>query len=281
MTIQEQYVELQKFRTKQTSDVLNNKKRTAWEFFRNYTNVSNLEKNLSSNFDLYFAPLRNIRGTNMVSWQVGENKEIYVDENFALNNTELTNIQLQHEVLHGLSQFKDGSQFFFGHQYDGSGMSNYMALDEASTQMFAEDMIGIRLDENTDYLYSIKNVMRVMKTIFGIDDVAGQYLNNSNNFENRFNEITSFKFEAFALLMNDVYVLSKNNNYGSLTDEQIEELNSKKERLFNFTSSLINRIAQSDSTLINRICDELNDESIESKLGISRIELQNSGIHKR
>jgi len=281
MTIQEQYVELQKSRKKQSSDILNNKKRTAWEFFRNYTNVGNLEKNLSSNFDLYFAPLRNIRGTNMVSWQVGENKEIYIDEYFALTNTELTNIQLQHEVLHGLSQFKDGSQFFFGHQYDGSGMSNYMALDEASTQMFAEDMIGIRLDENTDYLYSIKNVMRVMKTIFGIDDVAGQYLNNSNNFETRFNEITSFKFEAFVLLMSDVYVLSKKNNYGSLTDEQIEELNNKKEKLFNFTSSLINQIAQSDTTLINRICDELNDESIETKLGISRIELQNSGFHRR
>lgn len=281
MTIQEQYVELQKYRKKQSADVLNNKKRTAWKFFRNYTNVSNLEKNLSSNFDLYFAPLRNIRGTNMVSWQVGENKEIYVDENFALTNNELTNIQLQHEVLHGLSQFKDGSQFFFGHQYDGSGMSNYMALDEASTQMFAEDMIGIRLDENTDYLYSIKNVMRVMKTIFGTADVAGQYLNNSSDFEARFNEITSFKFEAFALLMNDVYVLSKNNNYGSLTDERIEELNNKKDRLFNFTSSLIDQIAQSDTTLINRICDELNDEGIQAKLGISKIELQNSGIHRR
>ncbi len=281
MTIQEQYAELQKFRKKQSSDVLNNKKRIAWLFFRNYTKVNNLEKNLSSNFDLYFAPLRNIRGTNMVSWQVGENKEIYVDENFALTNSELTNIQLQHEVLHGLSQFNNGSQFFFGHQYDGSGMSNYMALDEASTQMFAEDMTGIRLDENTDYLYTIKNIMRVMKTIFGINVVAGQYLNNSNNFEVKFNEITSFKFEPFALLMNDVYVLSKNNNYGSLTDEQIEELNDKKERLFNFTSSLINQIAQSDETLINRICDELNNESIQTKLGISKIELQNSGIHRR
>ena len=42
MTIQEQYIELQKSRKKQSSDVLNNKKRIAWEFFRNYTDVSNL-----------------------------------------------------------------------------------------------------------------------------------------------------------------------------------------------------------------------------------------------
>ena len=59
------------------------------------------------------------------------------------------------------------------------------------------------------------------------------------------------------------------------------KLNDKKERLFNFTSSLINQIAQSDETLINRICDELNNESIQTKLGISKIELQNSGIHRR
>lgn len=281
MTIQEQYVELQKSRKKQSSDVLNNKKRVAWEFFRNYTDVSNLERNLSSNFDLYFAPLRSIRGTNMVSWRVGENKEIYVDENFVLANPELTNIQLQHEVLHGLSQFKNGSQFFFGHQYDGSGMSNYMALDEATTQMFAEDMSGIRLDENTDYLYTVKNIMRVMKTIFGTNNIVGQYLNNSTDFETKFNEVTSFKFEPFALLMNDVYVLSKNKNYGSLTDEQIEELNNKKDRLFNFTSSLINQLAQNDPTLINRICDELKDESIQEKLDVSKIELQESGIHRR
>lgn len=281
MTIQEQYVELQKSRKKQSSDVLNNKKRVAWEFFRSYTDVSNLERNLSSNFDLYFAPLRSIRGTNMVSWQVGENKEIYVDENFVLANPELTNIQLQHEVLHGLSQFKNGSQFFFGHQYDGSGMSNYMALDEATTQMFAEDMSGIRLDENTDYLYTVKNIMRVMKTIFGTNNIVGQYLNNSTDFETKFNEVTSFKFEPFALLMNDVYFLSKKNNYGSLSEEQVEELTDKKEKLFNFTTSLINQLSQEDSTLIDRICNELNDESIQVKLGISGLELQESGIHRR
>ena len=50
MTIQEQYIELQKCRKQQSSDILNNKKRIAWEYFRSLTDVSNLEKNLSSNF---------------------------------------------------------------------------------------------------------------------------------------------------------------------------------------------------------------------------------------
>lgn len=281
MTIQEQYIELQKSRKIQSSDILKNKKRIAWEFFRNYTNVSNLEKNLSLNFVLYLAPLKTIRGTNMVCWPVGENIEIYVDNNFATTNPELTNIQLQHEVLHGLSQVNTVEQFFFGHQYDGTGKSNYMAINEATTQMFAEDMSGVRLDENTDYLYTIKNIMRVMKTIFGINDIASQYLNNSNDFENRFNEVTGFKFEPFALLMNDVYILSKNSNYNSLTEEEVKELNNKKDKLFGFTTSLINQVAQNDPNIINKICDELNDENIQSKLNIQKIELSVSNIHRR
>lgn len=281
MTIQEQYIELQKSRKIQSSDILKSKKTIAWEFFRNYTNVSNLEKNLSLNFVLYLAPLKTIRGTNMVCWSVGENIEIYVDNNFAKTNPELTNIQLQHEVLHGLSQVNTGEQFFFGHQYDRTGKSNYTAIDEATTQMFAEDMSGIRLDENTDYLYIIKNIMRVMKAIFGINDIASQYLNNSNDFENHFNEVTSFKFEPFALLMNDVYILSKNSNYNFLNEEQVKELNNKKDKLFDFTTSLINQVAQNDPNIINKICDELNDENIQSKLNIQKKELSNSNIHNR
>lgn len=46
MTLQEQYVELQKYRKKQFSDILNNKKRMSWEYFRNFADVSNLEKNI-------------------------------------------------------------------------------------------------------------------------------------------------------------------------------------------------------------------------------------------
>lgn len=281
MTIQEQYIELQKCRKQQSSDILNNKKRIAWEYFRSLTDVSNLEKNLSSNFMLYFAPLKQIRGTNMVSWQVGDNKEIHVDESFAITNPELTNIQLQHEVLHGLTSFKENQQYFFGHRYDGSGKSIYMGLDEASTQMFAEDMSGVRLDENTDYLYTIKNVMRVMKSIFSADTIAEQFLNNSNRFEEQFNEATSFKFEPFALLMNDVYTLSKSYHYSSLTQEQIQELTAKKNKLFRFTSNLINQFAQDNPTIIDKICDELNDENMQQKLNIRRTELSDSSIHRR
>ena len=281
MTIQEQYIELQKSRKIQSSDILKSKKTIAWEFFRNYTNVSNLEKNLSLNFVLYLAPLKTIRGTNMVNWPNGANNEIYVDEIFATNNPKLMNVQLQHEVLHGLSRSNNGQELCFGHQYNKDDTSNYTGLNEATTQMFAEDMSGVRLDENSDYLYSIKNIMRVMKAIFGINDIASQYLNNSNDFDNHFNEVTSFKFEPFTLLMNDVYILSKNSNYNFLNEEQVKELNNKKDKLFDFTTALINQVAQNNPSIINKICDELNDENIQSKLNIQKKELSNSNIHKR
>lgn len=281
MTIQEQEIELQKYRKQQFSDILNNKKRIAWEFFRNYTCISNLEKNLSSNFILYLAPLNKIHGTNMVNWPNGANNEIYVDEIFAINNPKLINVQLQHEVLHGLSRSNNGQELCFGHQYNKDDTSNYTGLNEATTQMFAEDMSGVRLDENSDYLYSIKNVMRVIKIIFGTNDIASQYFNNSNDFEERFNQVTSFKFEPFVLLMNDIFMLDKKRKYGLLTQEQIKDLEDKKNKLFGFTSNLINQFAQDNPIIIDEICNELNDENIQQKLNIKRTELFDSSFCRR
>lgn len=281
MTIQEQYIELQKTRKIQSSDILKNKKRIAWEFFRNYTCLSNLEKKLSLNFILYLAPLREIYGTNLVHWPNGANSEIYVDEIFAQNNPELKNIQLQHEVLHGLSRSNNGMELCFGHQYDKDKKSNYTGLNEATTQMFTEDMSGVRLDENSDYLYTIKNIMRVIKIIFGTNDIASQYFNNSNIFEERFNRVTSFKFEPFALLMNDVYMLDKKREYNLLTQEQIKDLEDKKNKLFGFVSNLINQFALDNPVIIDEICNELNDENIQQKLNIRRTELSDSSIHRK
>ena len=45
--------------------------------------------------------------------------------------------------------------------------------------------------------------------------------------------------------------------------------------------SLINQVAQNEPIIINKICDELNDENIQSKLNIHKIELSDSGIHRR
>lgn len=48
MTIEE-YDELLKYRKLQTSNIISNKKRMVWEYFRKIMNVSNVEKNINDN----------------------------------------------------------------------------------------------------------------------------------------------------------------------------------------------------------------------------------------
>lgn len=249
------------------------------EFFRNITNVNSLEKNVVMNPPLYYAPLKQIHGSNMVSWPVQNGSEIYVDENFAINNKELVDIQLQHEILHNLANHINGKQSFFGYLYDGSGKSNYIGINEAVTQMFAEDISGIRLSEGKDYLCFIKNIMRVMKVLFGKESVAGQYLNNDLNFTNVFNEKTSYKFEPFSILMNDVYYFSKNKRYSSLNETQNEELERKQQSLLDFTSNLIQQISQDNKLIINEICSEVQDASFLEKLGLNPSDLSSTVNH--
>lgn len=61
MDLQEQYEKLLKYRKEQSISLINNKKRLVWEYFRNFVNVNNLEKNINSGFNLYFAPVNDIR----------------------------------------------------------------------------------------------------------------------------------------------------------------------------------------------------------------------------
>lgn len=100
----------------------------------------------------------------MVCWPVDEGNEIYVDENFALNNKVLVDLQLQHEVLHALVHNVDGEQVFYGvSDYDDK--ANYIGIIEATTQMFTEDITNIRLDAKTNYLFFIENIMRVIESV--------------------------------------------------------------------------------------------------------------------
>lgn len=279
MSIEEQYQELLKYRKIQPSSILINKKANAWEYFRNLTNVSlrNLENNLRNNIQMYYAPLRQIHGSNLVCWPVKNGDEIYIDEEFALKNELLANIQLQHEVLHCLANRINGEQSHFGYVYDRkSGKSNYIGINEATTQMFAEDISGIRLNEKTDYLFFIKNIMRVMKVLFGEELIAGQYLNNNIDFTLRFNDLTSYKFEPFSLLMNDVYYLSKNKMYGSLNEKQIEELNKKQQILLIFTTNLINQFEKNDKDIVRKVCQEIQDYSFLDNLNLQTMNISSS-----
>lgn len=280
MTLQEQYSELLKYRKSQPLEVIKNKQRMAWEYFRNLVSVSNLEKNMAKKFTLFYAPVKQIRGTNMTCWSLQDGlTEIYIDENFALNNPRITKIQITHEVLHRLSQIKDGVQFFFGHQYQGDSLSIYYnGIDEATTQLFAEDIEQQRLTEDEDYLYFVKNIMRVMKVAFGVDKLASQYLNNNNQLELYFDKLTEGKFRSFAGMMYDVYVFSKNKYYNGLNNEKMRLLEIRQEQIINFTKMLVDTLSESKPQLKQSISNELQDEIFLNKLGIktNKIEYANS-----
>lgn len=280
MTLQEQYIELQKYRTQQPSDILINKKRKIWEYFRHFVNVSNLEKNISNKFSLFFAPLKQIHGATMVCWPVGDTKEIYVDEDFVKMNPELTSVQLTHEVLHGLSQFKVGKQHIFGHECKDDSALKYTGIDEATTQMFTEDIEKRRLSKEEDYLYFLKNIMRVMKALFGKEIIANQYLNNGNQFEEEFNKLTSYKFEPFVVLMNEVYILTKKYRHKNITEEQLRQLLKKQQTILDFIYTLIQQYSQINSDIIDQICNEVIDEKFLQNLNIASIERQNYCSYK-
>ena len=281
MTKNEEYQELLKYRKIQPNNILVEKQRNAWLYFRNITKPTNLEKNINSNSSLYYVPLKQIHGSNMVSWPVQNGSEIYVDEGFAINNKELVNIQLQHEILHNLANRVNGNQSFFGYLYDGSGKSNYIGINEATTQMFAEDIIGLRLDEETDYLYFVKNVMRVMKVLFGKELLAGQYLNNDTGFTTIFNDRTSYKFEPFAKLLNDIYYLSREKKYKSLNESQTEELTKKQQSILDFTSRLIHQFSKDNNEIIDDVGFEIQDDSFIKKLNLHSFDNSNSIHHSK
>ena len=270
MTSEEQYNELSKHRKIQSNEILKEKKKNAWLFFRNITNVINLERNIDSEPMLYYAPLRQIRGSNMVCWPVQNGYEIYVDEEFAINHSELVNAQLQHEILHSLTNSVNGKQSFFGYIYgenNKSGMS-YVGIDEAVTQMFTEDITGIRLNEETDYLYFIKNIMRVMKVLFGIKSIADQYLANNLSFTDSFNKKTDYKFDPFAMIINEIYHLSMDEKYTFIDDVQKEKLENKKQSILDFTYNLIQNFSMENKNIIDDICNEVQDDLFLEMIGI-------------
>ena len=108
-----------------------------------------------------------------------------------------------------------------------------------------------------------------MKVLYGTKVIANQYLNNDKNFEESFED---YKFEPFVLLMNEVYELNKKRFYKHLLTEELNRLDDKEQRLFDFVSSTINRYGKTDSNVYDKICDELKDDYILEKIKIHGIQ---------
>lgn len=233
------------------NELVKNLKRKAWEYFRNLTNVTNLENNMSKDIAVYSAPLLEIHGSNLVNWRVANGNEIYIDENFLKdpNNANIIVCQIMHEISHGLSQFKNGQQLFFGHGIECQG------IEEATTQMYAEDITGIRLYEEEDYMFSIKTFMRICKILVGEDKLASQYLNNDLSFEEKFNNISSGKFMEFANAMNNIYRLCKQRKYGYNID--LQDLETQEANMLKFLGNIVDKQLDTRPEIVNQLENEL------------------------
>ncbi|MBR5662502.1 MAG: hypothetical protein IKX00_02480 [Bacilli bacterium] len=270
MDFREEYKLLIKSSIKQDDNILADKKKAALQHFRGNLNAYciALAKNYGKTFILYVAPVRQIHGSFLVCFPYSNCIDIFVDPEFLKKNPAYINVILQHEVLHGLSQEKNLDQFSFGHSVR-ENYKNYVGVDEAVTQMFAEDIQGVRLSSKEDYLLYVKNMMRILKSIFGAELIAAQYIKGDLTFENTVNKLMDYKFEAFAIKMKEVYTLWKKEFYSFLTQEEIIKKENIEHDINVFISSLIKKCPIEN--LNNILYQELDQEFIDrykDKIGI-------------
>lgn len=225
----------------------------------------NFVENLNNQIELFSGPVTDIIDSFLVTIShASGGSDIFVDEATLRKDPLLIIVQIIHELLHALSRcFKNEMFFHFGHPRNNM----FTGVDEAATQMFAEDLLGYRLDEKRNYLYFIENILRITKVIFGSKMIADQYFQNSfdNNFENNFNAATNNRFDEFVDLMNNVYILSKKRYYQG-NDEKSDGYFEQK--LLDIIDKLITISKKSDPTLLDRIREEVGDESFLNQLTV-------------
>ena len=256
--LNKQYEEFVNVRKNLDEKIIYNKTKNVYNYFKNLCSIDNLKKNLEVKTVLYSAPVERIHGSCMVTWPVNENlTEIYLDENFISKekNKEVVNSQITHELLHSLSnKIEDESSYLFnckGNKLQG--------IDEATTQMFTEEIEGIRLNRYQDSLYFLKNVMRVLKHVVGTDKIASQYLQNDNSFEEEFNKLSNNKFNEFASLMNYVYNFEATNR-GCKDEDQIIFAEGYKNNILSILGNMIKEKYKEDENVVTKIKKELENE---------------------
>ena len=254
ISIDEQYKRLEQTRMLLNPKVIPEKKRKIWEYFRGFqgVDITNLEKRIRTNTILYRAPLFKIHGSNMVYWPTNNGEDIYIDQEFVIKpeNADIINQQLTHETLHSLCRTDDKKMF--GH-ITTSENAYLKGINEATTQVFTDDIEGNLLGPKDDYLYFIKNIMRIIKSALSPESVANQFLNNNTDFEDRFNEITNDKFNDFAFILNSIYTISKQKHYTSINEQQEDMLISNQNLILQFTSTFVKKVANNDPNVYSRI----------------------------
>jgi len=212
------------------------------------TGINDLRVNNNLFFDiqLYSAPVREIYNSTFIYYY----DAIYLDKQFISNpiNANVVNCQLTHEILHCLNNDEKGRQYFLGHLVD----QNYVGIDEATTQLFTEDIEQTYLtDQQDSRLYFIKNIMRILKAIFGQDLLLKQYLNINNEFENTVNNLMNNEqwVKDFALMMTKYYTLKSQKS-------DLENIKILEKEIIAKTFEVIDKQLLYDNTIYERISNE-------------------------
>jgi len=229
---------------------------------------------------IFLTSLKEKHGSNLSTIPILDENlfYIFIDESGYLNNEEIVHFQLTHELLHGMFNQKNNCQIHFGHSYKTKEqLDDFLSIsgiNEACTQMIAEDIEGKRLNSSSDYLYDIKNIMRLMKTIVGEEFLIKQYIYNNKDFENKFNFENNNKFNDFAHYMNEIYKYDKKRFYNKLSAEDEQYISIVKNNMYDY---LINLIKKYRPEIIKEIIDEIDDEEFLLKININ----QNNLGHKK
>ena len=262
MDYQSHYEQLVEHATILDNTLIEDKKKKALEYFKNQVLISttNIENNMLKQYKVYSAPVRSIHGTSMVCYSNEYEAIIFIDEEVYKNNSPMMHLQLQHEVLHGLSSGIDSIPYRFGH-ITLSNDTVFRGINEATTQMFAEDIYGVRIDEKDHYLNYIKNIMRILKALYGSEVIANQYFNGDTSFEDNINKLTDYGFPGFASEINRVYVISQKEYYSEITQDEESEKIYLENCINEFVSSLITKSNISD--INTKILEEIDQEFYE------------------
>lgn len=250
-------------------NIIKDKKMKILDFFKSMSvNITNLEKNTILNIALYRAPLFDICRSNMLFWPTESGKEIYIDQNLLVDrsNNKILNHKMTNEVIDLLSKFYDEPKIF-GHVYTKEN-NILIGINEAVKQIFTDDIEKNSLKESDDYLYFIKNILRIYKNIIGKEKLASQFLNNDISFEEEFNKITNNKFNDFAYFINNLYLSSKKEYYHNLSEEEIVTFKSDKLEIINFTLKVIAINMRKNPQTLKEIQEDFIDKEFLIVMGL-------------
>lgn len=259
MEYQSHYEQLVKEGTKLDNILIDEKKKKALEYFKTKVLISttNIENNMLKSYEVYSSLVKSIHGTSMVCYSNEYYAIIFIDEEIYKTNSPLMHLQLQHEVLHGLSSGIDNLSYRFGHITTTNDIV-FRGINEAATQMFAEDIYGFRLSKKDNYLHYIVNIMRILKVLYGSEIIANQYFNGDTSFEDNINEQTDYGFQEFASNINRIYRISQKEFYKDITEDEKKEKEHLENSINEFVSSLISK--SNDLDINTKILEEIDEE---------------------